>query len=49
VCGSAKIKEQVSYIHMFERDRIASLDMNNYSTLSNEHNWEELCIQLRDH
>ena len=25
-----------------------SSNINNYSTLNNEHNWEDLCIQLRN-
>jgi hypothetical protein len=44
VCGSMRIKEQTSQRHVLERNYIASSNINNFSTLTNEHDWEELCI-----
>ena len=43
-----RIKEQTLQRHMLENDWTASLSIVNYSTLNNEDNWEDLCIQLRN-
>ena len=32
---------------MFKRDYTTSLQDNNCFTLNNEHDWEDLCVQLR--
>ena len=43
------IEEQKPYRHIFRRDSSMSSDFLNYSKLSSEHNWEDLCtIRLRD-
>ena len=34
--------------HVFKRDCTTSSDFINYSTPNSEHNWEDLCIQLRN-
>ena len=34
---------------MFKRDWSMFSHVNNCSTLNNEHNWEDLCIYLRNH
>ena len=31
-----------------KRDWTTPSNINNYSTLNNEHNWEDLCIQSRN-
>jgi hypothetical protein len=42
-----RIKEQTSLRHMFQRDWTTPVSFINYTTLNNEHKWEDLCIQLR--
>ena len=37
-----EIKEQTSQRHMFKRDWTTYSTINNYVTLSSEHNWEDL-------
>ena len=33
---------------MLKRDWIAFTNINNYSTLNSEHNWEDLCVQSKN-
>ena len=33
---------------MFKRDWSTFSNIDNYSTLNNEHNWEDVCIQLKN-
>lgn len=33
---------------MFENDWITFPNINNYSTFNSEHEWEELCIRLKN-
>jgi hypothetical protein len=41
-------KEQTLGRHVFERDCTTFSNINNYPTFDSEHNWEDLCIQLRN-
>lgn len=43
-----EIKEQTPYVHMLIRDWITFSNFTSFSTLDNEHDWEDLCKQLRD-
>ena len=48
VCDSMRIKVQTSRRPIVKRDWTMCSNIYNYSTLDNEHNWEDLCIQLRN-
>ena len=37
ICGSMRVKEQISYTHTVKRDWITSSNINNYSTLNSDH------------
>ena len=41
------MKEQTSQKHLFKRDQ-TKFSNNNYFVLNSEHNWEDLCIQVRN-
>ena len=47
VSRSARINEQTSQRHMFDRHPTTSSSIVNYSTLNNEHNWKGMCTQIR--
>ena len=45
--GLVRIRGHTSYKYVFKRDWTMFSIINIYVTLNNEHNWEDLCIQLR--
>jgi hypothetical protein len=43
-----RIKEHTSLRHMFDRNQTMSSNIDKHSTLNNEHNWDDLCIQFKN-
>jgi hypothetical protein len=47
-CGYVWIKEVTSYRHMIWRDWTTSSFYIDYTTFNIQHNWEDLCIHLKN-